>query len=234
VHPATTISSSVLSTTALSPAWQSGLHIRPIPLCLLDTSRTTARADERWAGGFSAERHSRVAASFDGTARAPWLEQFGGPQSQLGERHAVNAQDDGSGRVCGSAVWLSRRARPHVCDAGASGTRRSVAAVMLPAFQGDGGRRREIEDLFRWRVGERCGANWAWMSMRRRLITRVLTKRVVPRRRVPRRTGPPCSPAWHAGCAGRVAGRAWRCRAVAVLRGGWGALPLVLEQKGRA
>lgn len=138
----------------------------------------------------------------------------------IGERHAVTARDDGSSRLCGSAVGCCRCPRPYVCDVGPGGAPWPVAVVMRPVQPDNGARRCGIGGFFGWWTGEGCGANLAWMSMRRRLITRALTKRVVSRRSVPRRTCLHRNLAWHGGFDGLVVGLDSRCRATSCLHAG--------------
>lgn len=151
-----------------------------------------------------------------------------------GERHAVRTQGNGSGHECGGAVWFGGSARPPVCDGGAIVAGSAVATVMRPERRGRGRRRPESEGLFRWRVGEQCGANWAWMSMRRRLITRGLTHRVLSRRSASR-PGPLCRLAWRVGFGGLVAGRASRSRGATTAHAGRQAvLPQSFPREERA
>lgn len=221
--------------TGLSPARQSGLHIRPNELCRVDTARTTARVDAPAGGAFSRQRHSSAPAS--SLVRRVQLGRSSCSNRWTpitGERHAVRTQGNGCGHECGGAVWFGGSARPPVCDGGAIVAGSAVAIVMRPERRGRGRRRPESEGLFRWRVGEQCGANWAWMSMRRRLITRELTHRVLSRRSASR-PGPLCRLAWRVGFGGLVAGRASRPRGATTAHAGRQAvLPQSFPREERA
>jgi hypothetical protein len=224
---------------------------RPVPCGAIVSAHSTDspvscrhRAESRSEGDHRRRRFFSGAAFFERT-RAPLVRRVQLLRArwtpfQRMKRHAVEARGDCSSHVPAGAVLLGKSSGPRVCDAGATGAHRAVAAAALLARGVTGGRWREIVGHFRWRLGERCercGANWAWMSMRRRLITRTLINRVVSRRSVPRRTGPRCGPAWHAGWVGPVAGLGSRSPAVTTARAvtanaGPAVVPAISDQEG--